>query len=72
MLRIDNKNMNYNGSCIVNEAIIANFNANVNEPNGNCYINVNMEDLALARANLAAVKLDLAAFVDAIMGEEEE
>ena len=71
MLRIDNKNMNYNGSCIVNDGIVANFSASVNEPNGNGYITINFEDLAVGKTHLAAAKLDLADFLDAIFSEVE-
>lgn len=67
MLRIDSKNMNFNGSSIINNESFVSFNASVNEPDNNGYVSINISDMARLRSNLASVKADIAAFIDEIV-----
>ena len=74
MLRIDSKNMNFNGTSMVNGLGLASLSASVNDPDNNAYVSINVMDMSSARTNLAALKADVAAFLDEIakLPEEEE
>lgn len=74
MLRIDSKNMNFNGTCIVDDRGLASLNANVNDPDNNAYISISIGDMNFARTNLAALEADVIAFLGEIarLPEDEE
>ena len=69
MLRVDSKNTNFNAVSIYNGDNIASFNASVNDPGNNAYINFNIDNLTTAKTNISTLKADLNAFLDAIMTE---
>lgn len=66
MLRIDSRNMNYNGVSMVGDTIIAGFNANVNEPENNAYLNINIQNMSAMRTNIIVFEADLNSFIDEI------
>lgn len=77
MLRIDSRNVNFNGTSVINDGAFVTMNASVNDPDNNGYISISISDMAKFRANLAAIKVDIASFVGEIVklpsadGEEE-
>ena len=64
MLRMDGKNVNFNGASIVNDEQIASMSANIS--NTGLYFNIGIENSAKDIANAAAVDADIEAFKDAI------
>lgn len=77
MLRLDSKNVNFNGASIVNDVQIASFSASVTDPNY-ASVSASIDNYATYRANIDAFKLDFANFVEeftkvtAEVEEEEE
>ena len=67
MLRIDSMNMNYNGTSIVGNSSLISFNANINDPDNNAYVNFSISNMSDFRENLATAKVDIAAFIDEIV-----
>lgn len=68
MLRIDSKNMNFNGTSIIDETAIASFNASVNETDNNSYVNISIQNLSSVRTNINTFEADLNAFIREITG----
>ena len=68
MLRMDSKNTNYNGVCIVNENTIANFYGSSNSDGS---INVNLSTFGTSNlsVNANALKADFEDFIDAILAD---
>ena len=71
MLRFDSKNKNFNATSMANDIVVANFNANLNEPDSTLYINISADNTARFSANLATIKIDFEAFVDEVLGITE-
>ena len=66
MLRMDGKNVNFNGVSIIDDVQLASMSASAS--NGtNIYFSVNIENVASYRLNAAAVDADIEAFKDAVM-----
>lgn len=61
MLRMDNRNMNFMGSSVVDEVVVASFSAGYNG-NKDLYINVSVADYTLFAANQLTVEADMNAF----------
>lgn len=72
MLRIDSKNTSFNAVSTYNGENIASFNASVNDPGNNAYINFNIDNLTTLKANIGTFKTDLAAFIDAIVADPDD
>jgi len=71
MLRFDSRNKNFNAACLVNDVVVASFNASLNEPEGHIYINVNADNTTRFTSNLASIKVDLESFIDEVLGITE-
>ena len=65
MLRMDGKNVNFNGASIVNDEQIASMSANIS--NTGLYFNISIENSAKYVANAAAVDADIEAFKEAVV-----
>lgn len=77
MLRIDSRNMNFNGSSVIGDQSFVSFNASINDPDNNGYISINISDMERFRSSLAAVEGDVIAFLEEIVkvpaaAEDEE
>lgn len=70
MLRIDDRNTNYNGVILVNDNQIAYISGSHND--NTAYFSINIDNYNLFKQNLTTVKTDLASFVDALAEIEEE
>lgn len=62
MLRMENSNVNFNGSSSVNEVVIASMNANYTGDGANVYFNLNINDIAAYMVNADVVDADFAEF----------
>lgn len=62
MLRMDNSNFNFNGTSVIEDAMIASMNANYNGDGVNVYFNLNINDITAYLANMEAVDADFNAF----------
>lgn len=67
MLRIDSKNLNFNGTSVIDELSLASFSASINEPDNVGYISVNFNNLNEVRQNLNVITTDLDAFLEEIL-----
>ena len=67
MLRMDNSNVNFNGSSSIDEVVIANMNANYIGDSTNIYFSFNINDIAAYMANAEAVDADFAEFKAAVL-----
>ena len=65
MLRMDGKNVNFNGVSLVNDEQLASMSASIS--NTGLYFNVNIENSAKYVANAAAVDADIEAFKEAVV-----
>lgn len=65
MLRMDGKNVNFNGVSIVNDAQIATMNAS--SSNNSVYFNFSIENVDTYKANIDAVNTDMEDFRDAVI-----
>ena len=65
MLRIDAKNVNFNGVCIIEDARVASMSANSND-NG-LYFSLAIEDLAAYKENQLIVDADIEAFKESVL-----
>lgn len=63
MLRIDSKNMNLNGTSVVNDETVATFSASVNDPDPNMYFNINVTDKSKFNSNLTTIQNDTIDFM---------
>ncbi len=65
MLRMDGKNVNFNGVSIVNDAQVATMNAS--SSNNSVYFNFSIENVDTYKANIDAVNTDMEDFRDAVI-----
>ena len=65
MLRMDGRNVNFNGASIVNDEHIASMSANIS--NTGLYFSISIENSAKYIANTAAVDADIKAFKEAVI-----
>lgn len=65
MLRMDGKNVNFNGVSIVNDAQAATMNAS--SSNNSVYFNFSIENVDVYKANIDAVNTDMEDFRDAVI-----
>ena len=72
MLRIDSRNINFNAVSLINNSTVATYNASVNDPDNNAYINISINDMATVRNNLVTIKTDLDEFIDEISESDAE
>ena len=66
MLRMDNSNVNFNGSSSVEEEVIATMNANYVGDGANVYFSFNVNNITAYMANAEVVDADFAAFKVAV------
>ena len=71
MLRVDSSNFNFNGACVVNDDMIASFNASYNGAN-DVYFNISAPDVEALTTNKTAFDTDLIAFKDHVMAVIED
>lgn len=69
MLRIDSKNMNFNGTSLIDGVSLVSLNANINEPDNNGYVSINISNIAKLRENIETGKIDINAFIDEILAQ---
>ena len=62
MLRMENSNVNFNGTSSIDEVVIASMNANYVGDGVNVYFSLNVNDIAAYMANADAVDADFAEF----------
>ena len=67
MLKMDNSNVNFNGSSSIDEVVIANMNANYMGDSTNIYFSFNINDIAAYMANAEVVDADFAEFKAAVL-----
>lgn len=76
MLRIDSRNVNFNGACLLSDEVIASVSASINDPENTAYVSISIANMRAVRENLAAVQADVAAFLTEISrlpaADEEE
>ena len=65
MLRMDGKNVNFNGVSIVTDAQVATMNAS--SSNNSVYFNFSIENVDTYKANIDAVNTDMEDFRDAVI-----
>lgn len=65
MLRMDGKNVNFNGVSIINDAQVATMNAS--SSNNSVYFNFSIENVDTYKANIDAVNTDMEDFRDAVI-----
>lgn len=65
MLRMDGKNVNFNGVSIVNDVQIASMNAS--SSNNSVYFNFNIDNIETYKANIDTVNTDMEDFRDAVI-----
>ena len=63
MLRMDYKNMNCNGSCVVDEDVVTTFSLGYNGGK-EVYVNMNVSDYVLFAAHRDVIEADLKNFID--------
>lgn len=66
MLKIDSQNMNFYGSAIINEIVVAQFSATYNGEN-EVYLNTTITDCNLYNINKNEIDADYIAFSDEVM-----
>ena len=66
MLRMDGRNINFNGASIINDEQIASMNANASN-NNSVYFNINIENITSYLANTSAVDADIKSFKEAVL-----
>ena len=72
MLRVDSRNINFNATCLVGGDVLASFNASVNDPDNNIYVNVNISNSDRARTNATVLKTDLTEFIEEILKDPSD
>lgn len=65
MLRIDAKNVNFNGVCMIEDTQVASMSANSND--NNLYFSIAIENLATYKENQLIVDADIEAFKEAVL-----
>lgn len=71
MLRVDSQNFNFNGACVVNDDMVASFNASYNGVN-DVYFNISIPNVETLTTNDAAFNTDFIAFKDQVMAVIED
>ena len=76
MLRIDSRNMNFNGTGTFQNQSIISLSASINDPDNNAYVSIGINNWSELRSNFSVIKEDILAFFDEIIrypaNEEEE
>lgn len=71
MLRVDNSNFSFNGACVVDDNMVASFNASYNGAD-DLYFNVSVPSITALSNNKAAFDTDFIAFKDHVMAVIED
>lgn len=64
MLRMENSNVNFNGTSMIEDVVVASMNANAS--GASVYINFNIDNIALYNENKTAVEADFNEFKERI------
>lgn len=65
MLRMDSKNINFNGSSVIDDVAVANFGAN--HDGNNVYFNMNISNIELYKVNKSSVEADFFEFCNEVL-----
>jgi len=65
MLRMDSKNINFNGSSVIDDVAVANFGAN--HDGNNVYFNMSVSNIELYKEYKSSVEVDFSEFCNEVL-----